>query len=466
MIAQLIIKGKKYGTHPFLLQVRSLKDHTPLLGITIGDIGPKMGMNSVDNGYLKLDRVRIPRTNMFMKWNQVDADGNYTKPSHAKLSYLGMISIRAGIVGNASNVLSKNVTIAIRYSLARRQFDKGNCGTELQILDYPIQQYRLFGQLSRVFALKFTGTSMTNMYTKLVENLEHADASALPEVHASSSGLKSLTTWIAADGSEECRRACGGHGFLISSGLAPKVLDYVGLLTAEGENYLLTQQTARYLLKSYGNLQNGQKPVGNAAYIGKKIDNTKSRKESDFLSESRLLELFQGRANWLIETTAARMLKSAGNGQPENVIWDENLVEFARISNAHCYVILLSNFIQTVHDLEHSAVSTILKHLCLFFALWTIEEQPGEFLASKMIHPDHFEIIRNHVRDLSQTIRPDALALVDSFDWTDFALNSTLGSYDGNVYERIWKSAQQGPLNQQKVADAYKHIETLIKSNL
>ena len=33
----------------------------------MGDIGPKMALNSIDNGFLILNNVRIPRENMFMK---------------------------------------------------------------------------------------------------------------------------------------------------------------------------------------------------------------------------------------------------------------------------------------------------------------------------------------------------------------------------------------------------------------
>jgi acyl-CoA oxidase len=36
-------------------------------GIKVGDIGKKVGANMVDNGYLILDKVRIPRQNMFMR---------------------------------------------------------------------------------------------------------------------------------------------------------------------------------------------------------------------------------------------------------------------------------------------------------------------------------------------------------------------------------------------------------------
>lgn len=42
-----------------------------LLGIVVGDIGPKFGFSEVDNGFLKLENVRIPRENMLMKYAKV-----------------------------------------------------------------------------------------------------------------------------------------------------------------------------------------------------------------------------------------------------------------------------------------------------------------------------------------------------------------------------------------------------------
>lgn len=42
-----------------------------LLGITVGDIGPKMGFDCIDHGFLRLDHVRIPRDNMLSRFAQV-----------------------------------------------------------------------------------------------------------------------------------------------------------------------------------------------------------------------------------------------------------------------------------------------------------------------------------------------------------------------------------------------------------
>ena len=44
-------------------------------GVTITDMGVKMGQNGVDNAALTFDKVRIPRTNMLNKFTDVDENG-------------------------------------------------------------------------------------------------------------------------------------------------------------------------------------------------------------------------------------------------------------------------------------------------------------------------------------------------------------------------------------------------------
>lgn len=76
VFAQLIIKGKNYGVHAFVVPVRD-KNHKPFAGVEVGDIGPKVGYNTKDNGYLILTNYRIPRTNMLMKYHKVSKNGEY-----------------------------------------------------------------------------------------------------------------------------------------------------------------------------------------------------------------------------------------------------------------------------------------------------------------------------------------------------------------------------------------------------
>lgn len=53
--AQLVIDGNSLGPYPFIVPIRSLETHLPLPGIDVGDIGTKMGYNSMDNGYLSFN---------------------------------------------------------------------------------------------------------------------------------------------------------------------------------------------------------------------------------------------------------------------------------------------------------------------------------------------------------------------------------------------------------------------------
>lgn len=69
--AQLYINGKKHGIHLFMVQIRDLETHMPLPGINVGEIGPKLGFQTANNGFLGFKNVRIPRKNMLMKNNQV-----------------------------------------------------------------------------------------------------------------------------------------------------------------------------------------------------------------------------------------------------------------------------------------------------------------------------------------------------------------------------------------------------------
>lgn len=71
VVAQLYTKGRCHGIHSFIVQVREEETHIPLPGLKIGDIGPKLGLNAVNNGFLGFDNVRIPRNQMLMKHAQV-----------------------------------------------------------------------------------------------------------------------------------------------------------------------------------------------------------------------------------------------------------------------------------------------------------------------------------------------------------------------------------------------------------
>ena len=75
-------------------------------------------------------------------------------------------------------------------------------------------------------------------------------AEGLPELHATLSGMKASSTVWAHASIEECRRCCGGQGFLKSSGIAKIAPDFGEWVTVEGEQVILSLQCARFLIKA------------------------------------------------------------------------------------------------------------------------------------------------------------------------------------------------------------------------
>merc|ERR1712166_586689 len=52
---RLILNGQDLGVHNFMVQLREFETHQPCKGIKVGDIGPKIGYNNQDNGFLFYD---------------------------------------------------------------------------------------------------------------------------------------------------------------------------------------------------------------------------------------------------------------------------------------------------------------------------------------------------------------------------------------------------------------------------
>lgn len=93
-MAQLVLDGKSFGPHAFIVPIRDLKTHEPLPGVTVGDVGPKFGLNTLDNGFILFDHVRIPHENMLAKYSHVvKATGSYERPPNAKVGYGTMVGI-------------------------------------------------------------------------------------------------------------------------------------------------------------------------------------------------------------------------------------------------------------------------------------------------------------------------------------------------------------------------------------
>ncbi|KAG6792131.1 hypothetical protein POTOM_001274 [Populus tomentosa] len=494
--ARLITNGQEHGVHGFIVQLRSLDDHMPLPGITIGDIGMKFGngaYNTMDNGVLTFDHIRIPRNQMLMRVLQVTREGKCVQSNVPRqLIYGTMVFVRQTIVADASTALSRAVCIATRYSAVRRQFGSQDGGMETQVIDYKTQQSRLFPLLASAYAFRFVGEWLKWLYTDVTQRLQANDFSTLPEAHACTAGLKSLTTTATADAIEECRKLCGGHGYLCASGLPELFAVYAPACTYEGDNVVLLLQVARFLMKTVSQLGSGKKPVGTTAYLGRVQDLLQCccdvQTAEDWLKPSVVLEAFEARSARMCVARAQNLSKFEN---PEDG-FAELSADLVEAAVAHCQLIVVSKrkeehdltpamardesdhhnkdegFIDKLQqDIPGKGVNQQLQNLCYIYALNLLHKYRGDFLSTGCITPKQASLANDQLRSLYSQIRPNAIALVDAFNYTDHYLGSVLGRYDGNVYPKLYEEAWKDPLNDSVVPDGYhEYVHPMLKQQL
>uniref|UniRef100_A0AAQ4QUI7 Acyl-coenzyme A oxidase n=1 Tax=Gasterosteus aculeatus aculeatus TaxID=481459 RepID=A0AAQ4QUI7_GASAC len=437
--------------------------------IVVGDIGPKFGFSEVDNGFLKLENVRIPRENMLMKFAKVEADGTYLKPPSTKLTYGTMVFIRSLLVAESARALSKSCTIAIRYSSVRHQSEIRPGHPEPQILDYQTQQYKLLPLLAMAYAFTFVGQYMRQTYHRISGDINEGDFSELPELHALSAGLKAFTTWATNSAIEVCRMSCGGHGYSRSSGLPDIYVEFTPTCTYEGENTVMMLQTARYLVKSYRQAQAGQQLSGIVSYLNDlKHQRVQPQPVAgrptvvDINDLASLVEVYKQRAAILVELAAKSIQQELHHSKSQEDAWNNSAIDLVRASDAHCHYVVVKLFTDKLGEVSDTAIHSVMSTLALLYALHGITKNSGDFLQAGLLNVPQVLQISNRIKQLLSQLRPNAVALVDAFDFHDNRLKSVLGRYDGNVYENLFEWARRSPLNSTEVHESFhKYLKPL-----
>ena len=98
VFARCIAQENDYGVQPFVVQVRDLETHEPLAGVQVGDIGTKLGYNSVDNGYLLLDKVRVPRRAHLSRFTEITPEGDFEMKADPRILYTVMSKVRTSLI--------------------------------------------------------------------------------------------------------------------------------------------------------------------------------------------------------------------------------------------------------------------------------------------------------------------------------------------------------------------------------
>lgn len=480
LYAQLVVDNKEYGLAVFMMQLRD-ENHLPLKGIRLGDLGTKIGDNSNDTGFMILNNVRIPRESMLSKYKKVTREGKYeeVKETDPKVHYTTMIQMRANLCNSAASRVAQAATIAVRYSCVRTQgFEDTKPGVsyltkEHQIIDHQIQRYRLLKQVATAYALKFTARWIIEQQAT-IEGEELGvikNTDLFKELAANTAGLKSLMSIIATEACEDLRKTCGGNGYLLHSGIADLCCHYLWQPTGEGDMIILGLFMARHITSTINNILKGIQVKGDLDYLNilrsdyNNIENLKPHRvksSKDLLDLDYLLSIYRYRSIDKNYAAAMRLNKLVREKVKYEVAWDKCSLELYSASHAHVYYLIFRNFVDKINWMANPAIKKVLAQLAVLFACSNFADSNW----SDVFNEDEICFAQNIIENTLPEIRPNAVALVDAFGYPDGVLKSSIGRYDGNVYEALFDAAQRSTLNQTDPFDGYKYLEPHLNKKL
>ena len=185
VFARLIIDGDDFGVNVFLTQIRDFETHLPFKGIEVGEIGPKSGYTTKDNGYLAFNNFRIPRKGILSRYVNVTDEGIITLQGNPKIAYATMLLIRVTLLRFSEQALFYGLFYAVNYTMYRRQFQTlPNSTEERRLIDYQATQKKLIPIIAFTFANLFAYNRCFKLYGEMQEQIKLDKFSLMKELHS------------------------------------------------------------------------------------------------------------------------------------------------------------------------------------------------------------------------------------------------------------------------------------------
>lgn len=468
VFAKTILGGKKAAVLPFIVQIRDLETHQPMPGVEIGDIGPKMGYAAKENGFLKFTNVRIPLENMPMRYWEINPEGVLIKKGNPKIIYSSMMKTRTVLLEISSFYLGKGVAIALRYSFFRRQF-KGDNKEEIPVIQYQLQQARLFGFLAKAYAMRCSFNVVLELINSCNREIENNDFKNLQEIHIILSGSKCWFTNWCVSGLVMCANCCGGHGASKFSGITQMIETFIPNTILEGENAMLSLQMGAFLLKCMKYLNEGkpEKLTGYCKYLCdfETLLDFNSAFDQDLLDPNSMLKIWRKSVAAKLSQIGLRVIEEMGQHSIRHFVNTKIGLSLFEVSKLHTILLTFDFFLQYNQSVKHEGTRLVFGRLARVFISEQVFENARTLLGLDVVSQQQMSALRKNMLKDVEALYQDCITLTDPFIFDERTNLSQIARENEKPYDNLYQTAKQiAILNKTDLTSFY--LDTIRKSSI
>jgi acyl-CoA oxidase len=200
VFAQTIVKGKNEGINAFLVRMRD-EEGKLCKGVTIDDMGCKMGLNGVDNARIMFKQVKVDKDNILNRISDIDEKGNFvSKIPGRRQRFLaaadrllsGRLCIGSMMIAAAKSAL----LITTKYASVR--LSNGKSGkSDTPILNFQLFQNQIVPLIVKTYCINIGLLAIRKIYSDYILNVDKYQESHFKNVVRLCCAIKPLIAWHA-----------------------------------------------------------------------------------------------------------------------------------------------------------------------------------------------------------------------------------------------------------------------------